>query len=52
VIALVPAFKTEAPFSWVIGAVLGAGTCLAITKVRGSGAPGPALAAARGGPSA
>jgi nucleobase:cation symporter-1, NCS1 family len=38
VVALVPAFRTEAPFSWVIGAVLGAGTYLAITKVRGPGA--------------
>jgi NCS1 family nucleobase:cation symporter-1 len=47
VIALVPAFKTEAPFSWVIGAALGAGLYLAITRIRGSGAPAsaPALAA-------
>jgi NCS1 family nucleobase:cation symporter-1 len=48
VIALVPAFKTEAPFSWVIGAVLGAGLYLIITRVRSAGVPAgtPALAAA------
>jgi hypothetical protein len=38
VIALVPAFKTEAPFSWVIAAVLGSVSYYAITRVRGNGA--------------
>ncbi len=46
VIALVHTFKSEAPFSWVIGAVLGAGFYYIITTMRTASQPVPAAAAA------